>query len=675
MSAPAQDDAATQTRIETLVRDLNHYARLYYSESQPVVSDAEYDRLYRELQELENKNPSFILPDSPTQRVGSTPLPRFETVEHREPMLSLENAMNLEELSEFLERSRKGLAGDALEVTWTVEYKFDGVAVALHYEDGLLVRGLTRGDGIEGEDITQNVRTIRSIPLRIEREGRFEVRGEVLFLRSDFERLNDERIKAGEPPFANPRNAASGTLRQLDSRITAARPLTFYGYGISSSRDVENVPATHFEIIQLLSSLGFCVSPLFHRFSSDQEFAHIYHEALGSRSSLPFEVDGLVVKVDSCRLQEELGTRQRSPRWAIAVKFPPVEEHTVLEDIHIQVGRTGALTPVAVLRPVSVGGVVVSRATLHNEGEIERKGIFIGDTVVVRRQGDVIPAVVSFVAGKRTGKERKFIFPDNCPRCGTAVRVASGEAVRRCPNPRCPAKSLHRIIHFASRGALDIEGLGEKMVALLVENDRVRDPADLYSLTKEELLSLPRMGEKSSENLLHAIATSKETTLAKFLYALGIRHVGERTSQILAGALENRIENLQNLSEEDLLALPEIGPEIAGSILEFLADEDEQNLVSRLLAHGFHFHEPVASSSESRSEIAGKNFVLTGTLTSLSRGDAKERIESLGGRVVSSVSAKTNYVVVGDSPGSKLEKAKTLGISILSEDEFLKLIG
>jgi DNA ligase (NAD+) len=668
-------DEEKKSRIEWLTKELKRHSDLYYQKQAPEVSDAEYDRMMRELEALEGEYPELRQPDSPTYRVGASPLEAFQSVRHREPMLSLDNAMNEEELGAFLERTERFLSkieGGA-ECTWTAEYKFDGVAVSLTYEDGVFMQGLTRGDGEVGEDVTENLRTVRAIPLTLAGEhvpsGRLEVRGEVLFQIADFLALNERRVEAGEPPFANPRNAASGSLRQLDSRITAKRPLSFFAYALMEEGG-EALPESHYESIHFLQALGFQVSPLFSRCTGGDELKAIYRDAIARRETLPFEVDGLVVKVNELEVQRELGAKERSPRWAIAVKFPPVEENTLLKDIHIQVGRTGALTPVAELEPVRVGGVIVSRATLHNEDEIRRKGILIGDTVVVRRQGDVIPAVVTFIPGKRTGREREFHFPKECPVCGTQVVRPEGEAVIRCPNTRCPAKSVQRIIHFGSRNALDIEGLGEKMVHLLVDAGLIRDIADLYTLEAESIAALPRMGTKSAENLIAALEQSKKVSFSKFLFALGIRHVGERTAKIIAQATGG-IEALRALTEAELLALPEVGPEIAQSVLDFLASEEEQSLLDRLIESGFVFEREAVIAEN--APFAGKTFVLTGTL-SVSRDVVKDEIETLGGKVSSSVSGKTDYVVAGEAAGSKRDKAQKLGVTILSEEEFRELV-
>lgn len=660
-------------RIEELVEQLNAHAHRYYVLSQPVISDAEYDQSFRELEALEAEFPEYVLPESPTQRVGAAPLAEFESVEHELPMLSLSNAMSADELREFDARVRR-LAekeGGTSEVEYSVEYKFDGVAVALRYEGGLLVRAATRGDGTIGENVTAQVKTIQSVPLKLNGAAPpvLEVRGEVLFLAEDFERYNAERIAAGEEPFANPRNASSGSLRQLDPSETARRPLSFFAYGCGVVTGVE-LPLTNREVLSYLHSLGFRVSPLCEVVGSADELVREYENAEGSRASVPFEVDGVVVKVNSRPLQNILGFRQRSPRWAVAGKFAPVEAHTRLLDIQIQVGRTGALTPVALLQPVEVGGVTVSRATLHNEDEIRRKDVHIGDMVVVRRQGDVIPAVAAVVTAARDGSEQQFHFPTACPVCGGEVKREESEAVTRCVNSHCPAQLEQRLIHFASRAAADIDGLGAKLVALLLEHNLVGSIADLYDLAQEQLEALPRMGTLSAKNLLAALEASKHISLTRFIFALGIRHVGERTAGILAEATGS-IEKLRALQYEQLTEIPDIGSETAAAVAAFLADEHEQLQVDALIKKGFiisHEKKPVIES-----ELSGKTFVLTGSLTTYSRTDARKFIESLGGSVTSSVSKKTDYLVAGDEPGSKYEKARQLGVAILSEDEFIAL--
>lgn len=663
-------------RIDKLVEELNEASYRYHVLAQPTISDAEYDRRYRELEALEAEHPDYVRADSPTKRVGDVPLSGFNTARHVIPMLSLNNAMDEEELREFDAQVRRFLGGRFEEsdvIEYSLEHKFDGVAISLTFENGYFARALTRGDGYEGEDVTQNVRTIRTVPLKVRAKSAprlLEVRGEVLFLKQDFERYNEERIKAGEEAFANPRNAASGTLRQLDSRITAQRRLAFYCYGVGAHEGF-SLPATHFDTIQKLSELGFQKSPFLKVARGGEELIQAYREANEKRNSLPFEVDGMVVKVNSYALQEQLGFRQRSPRWAIAAKFAAVEENTKLRDIIVQVGRTGAVTPVALLEPVRVGGVVVSRATLHNEDEIARKDLRIGDTVVVRRQGDVIPAVVAHVAAARTGSEKVFVFPDRCPECDTKLVKPDGEVVRRCPNRKCPAKLEQRILHYAGRNGVDIEGLGDKLVALLLEHELITDIASLYDVTLQRLLELPRMGELSSQNLLDAIEKSKKVPLNKFIFALGIRHVGERTALILARHCST-FERFRKLTEEELLSIREIGEETAKAIVSYLSDPSEQAMLDRLLSKGLKIQRAEAVK-ENRFE--GKTFVLTGTLQSMSRADAEKRIEALGGKAGSSVSKKTDYVVVGAEPGSKFEKAKELGVSILSEDQFRDLVG
>jgi len=576
--------------------------------------------------------------------------------------------------------AKEGAVDGALE--YTVEYKFDGVAVSLAYRDGVLEKAATRGDGTTGEDVSVNVRTIRAVPLRLRgtaaSEGLLEVRGEVLFRKKDFEALNEERLTRNEESFANPRNAASGSLRQLDPRETARRPLSFFAYGIgsveSSSPELSGVPKKPLaESMRFIESLGFNISPGYRVVRGADALVEAYLAAESTRDDLPFEVDGIVIKVNDVRLQGVLGFRQRSPRWATAAKFKPVEAVTTLHDIVVQVGRTGALTPVACLEPVRVGGVVVARATLHNQDEIERKGLLIGDRVVVRRQGDVIPAVVAPITTSRTGAERPFIFPTTCPECDTKVERIPGEAVVRCPNSQCPAKVHERIRHFATRDAMDIEGLGEKMVELLLEHNVVTDLPSVYDVTVEKLCELPRMGELSSKNLVEAIGASKSRPLDRLIFGLGIRHVGTKTASILARHC-GTIQKFLKLTEEELLGISEIGTETAKTVATFLADEDEVANIEKLLAHGVR-PEEVKSRAVTGGALEGKSFVLTGTLSSMSRKEAEDLIESNGGKVSSSVSKKTSYVVVGESPGSKLATATKLGVPVLSEGEFQELVG
>jgi DNA ligase (NAD+) len=666
--------------MNELVTLLGDHAYRYYVLDQPIIDDRAYDTLFRELQALERDFPDLIRPDSPTQRVGGAPLPGFQSVRHEVPMLSLQNAMSADEIKDFHEQVGRFLQKAGVEpssgVEYTVEYKFDGVAVSLRYEDGLLVRGATRGDGSTGEDVTANVRTIASIPLRLRGEAPavFEVRGEVLFLKRSFESINEQRLKEGLELFANPRNAAAGTLRQLDPRQTAARPLTFYAYGIGAVSGVggeQFVSRPLSGIMSSLQDLGFSISPGFRVVGSIEELVSAYESAEQTRDELPFEVDGLVIKVNDTKLHDILGFRQRSPRWATAAKFQPVEANTVVEDIIVQVGRTGAITPVAALRPVKVGGVTVSRATLHNEMEIARKGILIGDTVVVRRQGDVIPAVVSVVTAARTGQERPFHFPTQCPACGGVIAREDDGVVVRCINPQCVAKLAGRLLHFASRDAMDIEGLGEKLVGALLEGELVRELPDLYRLTAARLNQLPRMGELSSENLIQAIEESKRRPLNRFLFSLGMRHVGSKTALTLARHCGS-IERFLALTPQELETIPDVGSETARSVADFLGSPESRGEVTALLELGVT-PQPVASV-QTGGALSGKTVVITGTLASMTRSEAEARVLEHGGKVSGSVSGKTSFVLAGDDAGSKLKKAEALGVAVMNEEEFLALL-
>jgi DNA ligase (NAD+) len=677
-------EKGVRERIDALVQLLNDHAYRYYVLSQPTISDAEYDQLFRELQQLEATHPEHVRNDSPTQRVGGKPLEGFETVRHAVPMLSLDNAMNEDEVRDFDDQVRRFLAKDGVQLDtadYTVECKFDGVAVSLIYRDGILERAATRGDGTTGEDVTSNVRTIKAIPLKLRGahlpKGVLEIRGEVLFRKKEFDALNEERIARGEESFANPRNAASGSLRQLDPRETARRPLWFFAYGVgvvdSNDPHISTLSTRPLDqVMRAVADFGFSISPGFRVARGSAGILDAYRQAEVDRDSLPFEVDGLVIKVNDPALQQRLGFRQRSPRWAVAAKFKPVEAITTLEDITVQVGRTGALTPVAMLAPVKVGGVVVSRATLHNQDEIERKGIRIGDRVVVRRQGDVIPAVVAVVTAARTGAEREFSFPNTCPECETRVERVPGEAVVRCPNARCPAKLHNRILHYASRDAMDIEGLGDKMVALLLEHEVVGELPAIYDLTVEQLQELPRMGELSSRNLVVAIQASKQRPLDRFIFALGIRHVGSKTGLVLARHF-GTIERFLETTEDELLGVEEVGPETAASITSFLKDDVEVAIVRQLLKHGV-YPEPVVVDRTKAQKLAGATFVLTGTFSTMSRKQAEEQILEWGGKVSGSVSKKTNYVVAGESPGSKLDAAERLGVPVISESDLLAML-
>jgi len=658
--------------VEELRRQIEHHNYCYYVLDQPEIPDAEYDRLMRRLQELEAQYPELVTPDSPTQRVGAQPVEAFGTVRHTMPMLSLDNALSEEEFREWWRRTADGLGGERFEVV--AEPKLDGLAVELIYEDGRFRLGATRGDGYTGEDVTQNLRTIRSVPLRLrERDGgvpsRLEARGEVYMEVERFREFNRQREEAGEPPFANPRNAAAGSLRQLDPRVTAARPLEILLYGVGVVEGVEL--RSHADELELLKDLGLRVVP-YRICRSPEEVQDFWAQMNEQREELPYEADGIVVKVNDRAQQERLGVRSRSPRFAVAYKFPPRQETTVVRDIEVQVGRTGALTPVARLEPVQVGGVTVSNATLHNQDEIERKDVRIGDTVIVQRAGDVIPEVVAVVKSKRTGRERKFKMPDRCPVCGSKVERPEGEVVARCINFACPAQVKARIEHFASRGGMDIEGLGTKLVEQLVEKGLVRSPADLYFLKKEQLVGLERMGEKSAENLLNALEASKDRPLARCIYALGIRHVGEHVAEVLAERFGS-LEALMNASYEELEATPEVGPVVARSVRDFFDREDNVKAIERLREGGVKFP-PVERRAAGEGKLAGKTFVFTGALSRFSRSEAEALVRQHGGRAASSVSKNTDFVVAGEKPGSKLAKAEKLGVKVISEEDFVKML-
>ncbi len=660
-------------RIAQLRDDINHHNYRYYILDDPEITDSEYDRLLRELQDLEQHYPDLITPDSPTQRVGAAPLESFSEVKHRIPMLSLGNAFNNEEVLDFDRRARERL--DVEVIDYAVEPKLDGLAISLRYENGVLVQAGTRGDGTTGEDVTLNVRTIDTIPLRLVGDDYpqvLEVRGEIIMNKAGFEKLNRQRREQGEKEFVNPRNAAAGSLRQLDPRITAARPLSFFSYGVGEVLG-GRLEDRHSAIIKQLQGWGLRINPESKVVKGVQGCLDYYQQIQEKRDSLPYEIDGVVFKVDSIAQQERLGFVARAPRWAIARKFPAQEEMTVVEGIDVQVGRTGALTPVARLQPVFVGGVTVSNATLHNQDEIDRLDVRVGDTVIVRRAGDVIPQIVSVVRSRRQGRPRKFKMPTHCPVCGSATERIEGEAKTFCTGGLyCEAQRKEMIKHFASRRALDIEGLGEKLVEQLVDAELVRDPADLYSLNEAQLSGLERMAEKSAQNILAALEKSKQTTLARFIYALGIHNVGETTAQTLAQHFAT-LEQLMTADEESLQAVPDVGPIVAHSIVTFFAQPHNREVIDKLLAAGLHWPE-VEIKSEDALPLKGKTFVLTGTLTQMSRHDAKAALQALGAKVSGSVSKKTDYVVVGENPGSKVTKAEQLGIEILSESELLSLL-
>lgn len=681
---------AARTRIESLRTTILHHNRRYYQMDDPEIADADYDLLLRELNALELEFPDLITLDSPTQRVGSPPLDKFGAVTHRTPMLSLANAFSDEEIREFDRRCRRFL-GREDPIHYVVEPKLDGLAVNLLYESGRLTVGSTRGDGAVGEDVTLNLRTIPAIPLSVPRTEdpppppvggmaavpeRIEIRGEVCMEREAFRKLNRRRTEQGEPPFANPRNAAAGSLRQLDSRITARRPLTMFCYAIATAEGVTF--QTHEAVLRTLAAWGFQVNPLIRPAVDIEECIHYYHHIGQMREELPYEIDGIVIKVNDLRLQERLGAVSRSPRWAVACKFAAIRERTVIEDIVIQVGRTGVLTPVAVMRAVRVGGVMVSRATLHNEDEIRKKDIRIGDTVMIQRAGDVIPEVVEVVQTARIGTEKPFVMPETCPECGSRVVRMEGEVAHRCIGIACPAQIREHIVHFASRGALDIEGLGDKMVAQLVTNGLIHDPADLFFLTKERLLGLERMAEKSASNLLEAIGRAKSPPLDRLIFALGIRHIGEQTAKRLAQAC-GTLDALMAAASEELQTVRDIGPEVAASIVGFFQEAANLQVIQKLRSAGIGdmmpHRVPMETARLQAAPLAGKTFVFTGTLSRIGRNEAKALVESMGGAVGSSVTKTTNYVVAGEAVGSKIEKARQSGIAILDEAAFLALTG
>ncbi len=673
----AKDNEEIKRRIETLRQEIERHNRLYYQEDAPEITDAEYDRLFNELKELEAAHPDLITPDSPTQRVGAKPAEKFAPVEHSVPMLSLDNGFKPEDVLEFDKRIKRFL-NTSEEISYMAEPKIDGLAVALVYEGGQLVSASTRGNGYVGEDITGNIKTILTVPLSLTPNkekpfpDRLDVRGEVYMPLEDFIRLNQRQEKKGLPLFANPRNAAAGSLRQLDPRITATRPLNIFCYGVARP-ELLGV-ATQLELLKLLTSWGLrAYNPDASVCESIREVLEFYERLEQRRHELPYEVDGLVIKVNSLDLQNRLGTTARSPRWALAFKFPPETAKTVVEAIEVQVGRTGVLTPVAHMKPVSVGGVMVHRATLHNEDEVRRKDVRVGDTVIIQRAGDVIPEVVRVLKEKRPQGAVPFSMPETCPVCGSEVVRLPGEAAHRCINATCPAQIKQHLFHFASKDALDIDGLGPKLIDMLVDRGMVKNPADLYFLTLEQLAGLPRMAEKSAQNLLDALERSKNTTLERFIFALGIRHVGSHLARILAehyGALEP----LLTARAEELEAIYEIGPEVAQSIVSFTANPQNQELLKRLTAPEIGITPQPPARTETGSRLSGKSLVLTGTLKTMTREEAKARIQAAGGRVAGSVSKKTDYVVAGENPGKKLTQAIELNITILNEEEFLNLL-
>ncbi len=664
-------DVARQ-RAARLRDEINHHNYRYYVLDSPVISDAQYDKLLRELQALETQYPELKTPDSPTRRVGAAPLAEFGAVRHKLPMTSMDNAFDEPEARAWDERCRKGLERDI--VAYTAEPKFDGTSIALRYQDGVLTRAGTRGDGMTGEDVTANVRTIRTVPLRLQGQGWpkvLEVRGEVVIPRKDFEQLNAEQLKRGEKIFANPRNAAAGSLRQLDPGITSTRPLAFFPWGLGEVS--EPVARRYSDVAKRLKDWGFRVSEFFEVAHGIDACLTFYQRMLKKRDTLPFEIDGVVYKVDDLTQRDQLGFTARAPRWAIAHKLPAQEETTTVEDIFPSVGRTGVITPVAVLKPVQVSGVTVTHATLHNEDELRRKDVRVGDTVIVRRAGDVIPEVVGVVREKRPRGTRLWHMPTQCPQCGSKVIREEGEAAHRCMGGLvCSAQRMGAVLHFAARSAMDIEGLGDKLVEQLVEKKMIETVADLYRLKQDALAELERMGEKSARNLLDRIERSKDTTLARFLYALGIPQVGEATAEALAehfGALEA----LMGADRETLEQVPNIGPAMAEDISAFLREKHNRDVIRALRRAGVRWPSAKRRPKEGLP-FAGKSFVLTGGLSSMSRDGAKKKLQALGATVSGSVSKKTSFVIVGAEPGSKYDQARELGIKTLDEQEFLRLL-
>jgi len=660
-----------KTKIETLRAEINRHNELYYQKSAPEISDAEFDRLLERLKTLETENPDLITPDSPTQRVGGR-AEGFKPFVHRVPLMSLDNSYDIDELKAFDERCRK--LADGREFEYVAELKIDGLSLALHYENGFLATGATRGDGFTGDDVFSNVKTIRTVPLKLNYgfPPQVEVRGEAFLSRSQFQRINEELKEKDEKTFANPRNAASGTLRQLDSSIVASRRLDLFPYDVLSG--ASKMFATHWESFAFLEKAGFHVNPHRALCSSIEKVIAFCNEMQEKRESLDYEIDGVVVKVNSTQLQQEFGATTKAPRWAIAYKYPALQETTQLKDIIVQVGRTGALTPVAVLEPTLLAGTVVSRASLHNEDEIKRLNVKLGDWVLIEKSGEIIPQVLQVIELRRDGSERDYEFPKNCPVCGFDAIRPEGEAVTRCSNPDCPAKVKARILHFSSRKAMDIEGLGDVLVEKLVDLNLVKNVADIYSLTLEQVAELERMAQKSATNLITQVAASKERSLQRLIYGLDIRHVGERYAKILARHFHS-IENLQKATVEELDAIHEIGLAVAVSVFNWMNNPHSQDLIRRLKEAGVKTKTDGDSSTNLDENFNGKTFVLTGKLENFSRDEAAKLVEERGGRVSSSVSKKTDYVVAGTDAGSKLDKANALGVKIIDETEFAEIIG
>jgi len=660
----------TRNEIENLRAEINRHNELYYQKSAPEISDAEFDALLRKLKTLETGNPGLITPDSPTQRVGGR-AEGFKPFVHLVPLMSLDNSYDIDDLRRFDERCRK--LADGRDFEYVAELKIDGLSLALHYENGFLTAGATRGDGAVGDDVFSNVKMIRSIPLKLNGDfpEKAEVRGEAFMARSVFQKINAELEMQGEKTFANPRNFASGTLRQLDSSIVSSRRLDLFPYDVLSGN--QKMFATHWESFEWLERAGFNVNPNRALCGSIDEVIEFTEKMLILRDSLDYDIDGVVVKVNSTQLQQEFGATTKAPRWAIAYKYPAMQATTILNNIKIQVGRTGALTPVAYLEPVLLAGTVVARASLHNEDEIKRLNIKLGDYVLIEKSGEIIPQILQVIESKRDGSEVEYEFPRNCPVCGFAAVRPEGEVVTRCTNADCPAKLKARLLYFAARKAMDIEGLGEVLVEQLVENGLVKDAADIYSLTVEQIARLERRAEKSATNVINQIEASKERGLQRLLYGLDIRHVGERYAKILARSFKT-IENLQKATVEELDAIHEIGQTVAVSVFTWMNDPRHQDLIERLKAAGVKTEINGESSTNLNENFNGKTFVLTGKLETMTRDEAAKLIEDLGGRVSGSVSKKTDYVVAGSDAGSKLDKANSLNVKVINEEEFAEMI-
>jgi len=675
MSKPLENIMSLQQQIDTLRHDLRRYEYEYHVLDNPTIPDAEYDRLFHQLKALEAAHPELITADSPTQRVGAKPLSGFAQIRHEIPMLSLDNAFSDEEFYAFVKRIEDRLIRLPEPLTFCCEPKLDGLAVSILYVNGVLTQAATRGDGTTGEDITANIRTIRNIPLQLLMDNppaRLEVRGEVFMPHAGFERLNQLALEKGEKTFANPRNAAAGSLRQLDPKITSKRPLVLNAYGIGIAEGID-LPNTHYDRLQWLKSIGIPVNPEIRLCNGTDEVLDFYRDIQNKRSSLGYDIDGTVLKINDIALQEKLGFISKAPRWAIAYKFPAQEELTRLNDVEFQVGRTGAITPVAKLEPVFVAGVTVSNATLHNGDEIERLDIAIGDTVVIRRAGDVIPQIIGVLHDRRPADARPIVFPETCPVCDSAIVRIEGEAVARCTGGLfCAAQRKEALKHFVSRKAMDIDGVGGKLIEQLVDRELVHTPADLFKLDLTTLTRLERMGTKSAENALASLEKAKNTTLARFIFALGIREVGEATALNLANHFKT-LEALQNADLEALQQVPDVGEVVANRILAFWHEPHNVAVVNDLIAQGVHW-ETVETKEVTENRFKGKTVVLTGTLTQMGRNEAKALLQDMGAKVSGSVSAKTDFVIAGDAAGSKLTKAQELGVTVLTEEEFLAQI-